>query len=305
MNYSISLKPYQRNFTPPLKTNYGIWQTREGIIINLIDNQGKIGQGEIAPIPWFGSETILEAWEFCQQFNQDITEKDIFNIPQHLPACQFGLESALNQLKDNSETSNDQKLTYSYLLPNNREIITLWKLYTNQNITTFKLKIAINDYRQEINFVKQLMSQIPPDVKLRLDANGGLTLSEAQIWLEEMEHFKQIEFLEQPLSPPNFNQMLQLSQNYQTPIALDESVANLKYLQECYDRGWQGIYIIKAAIMGYPSKLESFCQSHNLDLVFSSVFETEIGKNYVLKLAKRLSNPNRAVGFGTVISDQS
>jgi O-succinylbenzoate synthase len=298
MTYNLDLKTYKRHFKHPLKTNHGIWQTREGMIVTLTDNQGNIGQGEIAPIPWFGSETLLEAWQFCQQFNQQITEKEIFNISADFPACQFGLESALSNLKFTGNPDSFRGLNYSYLLPKNREILELWKLYSNRNIMTFKLKIGLDDYQTEINFLNQLITQIPPDVKLRLDANGGLSLTEAQIWLQEIDHLEQIEFLEQPLSPENFEQMLQLSQNYQTPIALDESVANLKQLKDCYAQGWSGIYIIKAAIMGFPSQLESFCENHDLDLVFSSVFETEIARNSVLKLAKKLSNPNRALGFG-------
>ena len=92
--------------------------------------------------------------------------------------------------------------------------------------------------------------------------------------------------------------MLELSKCYETPIALDESVATLKQLATCYQQGWRGIFVIKPGIVGSPSRLRQFCQQHEIDAVFSSVFETAIGRQAALQLAAELSRHNRAVGFG-------
>ena len=91
--------------------------------------------------------------------------------------------------------------------------------------------------------------------------------------------------------------MLQLSQEYITPLALDESVASFQQLQSAHQQGWQGVFVIKAAIMGFPSRLVEYCQANSLDVVISSVFETEVGRSAVLKIAQQL-NHSRAVGFG-------
>ncbi|PSB29736.1 o-succinylbenzoate synthase, partial [filamentous cyanobacterium Phorm 46] len=141
---------------------------------------------------------------------------------------------------------------------------------------------------------------------LRLDANGGLNYSQAETWLKTCDNILEIpdysvsiEFLEQPLPITQFDEMLALSAVYKTAIALDESVANLDRIQECYNQGWRGIFVIKPAICGSPSQLRKFCQSHNIDAVFSSVFETQIGRQAALNLATELSLNSRALGFGT------
>jgi O-succinylbenzoic acid--CoA ligase len=59
-----------------------------------------------------------------------------------------------------------------------------------------------------------------------------------------------------------------------------------------------GIFVIKPSISGSPSRLRQFCQKHQIDLVFSSAFETDVGRQAALKLAVELSRQNRAVGFG-------
>jgi O-succinylbenzoate synthase len=82
-------------------------------------------------------------------------------------------------------------------------------------------------------------------------------------------------------------------------LAIDESVATLSQLRECYQKGWRGIFVIKPAIVGSPSQLRKFCQETAIDAVFSSVFETTIGRQAGLRLAAELSLKHRAVGYGT------
>ncbi|MGL4883196.1 MAG: o-succinylbenzoate synthase, partial [Waterburya sp.] len=96
--FQFKFTPYQRCFKQPLRTSHGVWQIREGIIITLTDQSGKIAQGEIAPVPWFGSETLAQALEFCQQLGEIVNADDIAAIPSYLPACQFAFESALLNL---------------------------------------------------------------------------------------------------------------------------------------------------------------------------------------------------------------
>ncbi|MGB5633656.1 MAG: o-succinylbenzoate synthase [Waterburya sp.] len=289
---------YQRRFKQPLHTSQGVWQIREGIIINLTDQAGIVSQGEIAPLIWFGSETILQALEFCQQLGETISQQNIAAIPDNLPCCQFALESAWLNLDQNYPKNQTKDLDYCYLLPAGKQALTDWKnIYQTQAVKTFKWKIGVLPSATEIEILKQLTSTFPPDIKLRLDANGGLDLPKAQQLLSVTDTLQAIEFVEQPLSPDNFAGILQLSQEHSTLLALDESVASYRQLQRAHQQGWQGVYVIKAAIMGFPSKLRQLCQDNSLDVVFSSVFETEVGRSAVLKMAQELAHP-RAVGFG-------
>ncbi|MBE9047335.1 o-succinylbenzoate synthase [Pleurocapsales cyanobacterium LEGE 10410] len=285
---------YQRHFQQPLRTSHGVWRTREGIIISL-ESEAGISQGEIAPLPWFGSETMSQALEFCQQLGKTVDSEDIAGIPDYLPACQFALESAWLNLAKNKPKRQLDNLDYCYLLPAGKKALTSWQDY--QAATTFKWKIGVFPLATEIEILKQLITILPTGTKLRLDANGGLNLQQAKELLSVTDRLTAVEFVEQPLSPKNFTEILQLSREHTTPLALDESVASFKQLQLAYERGWRGIFVIKAAIMGFPRKIKQFCQANSLDVVLSSVFETKVGRNAVLNLAQELYHP-RAVGFG-------
>jgi o-succinylbenzoate synthase len=297
MTYRFQFFPYQVNFRKPIETHHGIWKTREGIIIQLTDKTGKIGKGEIAPLSWFGSETIDQALQFCQEQGNLITREQIAKIPDRFPACQFAFESALDTLFQ--PYVQYRIMDYTYLLPTGEEALRAWTKGWEKRYKTFKWKIGVRDLQTELQWFERLIAMLPYEAKLRLDANGGLkTHEEVTKWLEIADKTGKVEFLEQPLPPHQLDEMLGFSQYYQTPIALDESIANLKLLEDCYRRGWRGIYIIKAAIIGSPRNLRHFLYQSKIDVVFSSVFETSVGRNAVIKLASDLSNPDRAVGLG-------
>jgi o-succinylbenzoate synthase len=306
MLYQFEFRTYQRKFKRPLQTSHGIWEIRLGIILKLTDENGQIGWGEIAPLSWFGSESFEQALDFCRLLPANISEETIFSISAELPACQFGFESALSK-EDNEEENN----RYSGLLPAGETALSAVQMLWKQGYRTFKWKIGVAAIEQELNVFQQLIKAMDDlgdreKALLRLDANGGLNYSQAETWLQtcdnvlEIPNFSvKIEFLEQPLPVTQFEEMLALSAVYVTPIALDESVANLDRIQECYDQGWRGIFVIKPAICGSPSQLRKFCQTHNIDAVFSSVFETKIGRQAALNLATELFPNSRALGFGT------
>ena len=290
-------RPYRRSFRRPLQTSHGLWTVREGIILRLTDDGGRVGFGEIAPLFWFGSEPFEDAIEFCQQLPKGIDFETIAAIPADLSACQFGFESAWEMLT--IEPTIKSELIYSALLPTGIAALDCWKDLWGLGYRTFKWKIGVAQIEDEIQLFEQLIQRLPPQASLRLDANAGLTRAQAETWLRVCDLHLNLEFLEQPLAVTQLDLMQELSQKYSTPIAIDESVATLDQLQDCYQKGWRGIFVIKPAIVGSPSQLRKFCRENAIDAVFSSVFETAIGQQAGLRLAAELSLKNRAVGYGT------
>ncbi|HEY9300687.1 MAG TPA: o-succinylbenzoate synthase, partial [Phormidium sp.] len=196
MAYQLQFRPYQRQFVRSLSTSHGNWKTREGIILKLIDETGAIGWGEIAPLPWFGSETLAAALDFCSQLGKEITTQIIFSIPDQLPACQFGFESAWEAIKHPTKVAS--KLNFSGLLPTGEAALHTWQKLWQQGYSTFKWKIGVLPIAEEIDIFKKLIQALPNQAKLRLDANGGLSWETATEGLRIIDTW-QIEFLEQPL----------------------------------------------------------------------------------------------------------
>jgi O-succinylbenzoate synthase len=300
----FQFQPYSRPFKTPLKTHHGLWEVREGIVLQLTGKDGKIGWGEISPLSWFGSETLADALNFCDSLPSEIDENTIFSIPETLPACQFGFESAWENLQGNLGEIPDE-LKNSGLLPAGEAVLSAWRELVAVGYQTLKWKIGVDRPDRELNLFEEWVGEMRAieGLCLRLDANGGLTFSEADRWLQVCDKISEtlpnltVEFLEQPLPVDAFDRMLELGDRHSTPLALDESIATLPQMRDCYRRGWRGIFVIKPAIAGSPRQLGNFCRTHAIDAVFSSVFETEIGRQAALRLAAELGG-DRAVGFG-------
>jgi len=297
----VEFRCYQRPFKQPLRTHYGLWEVRRGIILRLSDRH-QTSWGEIAPLEEFGSESFEQALQFCQSLTA-IDADTISQIPPHFPTCRFGFEAAWESFRDPAPA---KKIIHSTLLPTGAAALEAWRALRdthegslwNQGARTFKWKIGVAPIQQELATFEELVTALPAQTQLRLDANGGLNWDEANLWLQKCDRYG-VEFLEQPLPPDQFDAMLQLSQQYKTPIALDESVATIEQLERCYGLGWRGIFVVKAAIAGSPSRLRSFCQSHKVDIVWSSVFETAIAQSYIQNyLIPSIPTQERAIGFG-------
>ncbi len=292
-----------------MKTCHGAWKYREGIILRLSDNKGRVGFGEVAPLPWFGSETQTQSLRFCQSLPPTLSADKVFSVLPTLPACKFGFEVALNNLLNTLPPEDRcQELEpsrYSALLPAGQAAISAWSTLWAMGHRTFKWKIGIFPVAVELAWLSQLMDRLPFGAKLRLDANGGLDELTAHHWMDQCDRLgHRIEFIEQPLPPGRFEDLMKLDYRYKTAIALDESVTTLEQLKTHYFRGWRGVYVVKAAIMGSPSRLKQFCQDYPIDIVISSVFETDIGRQALMDLSSDLQQilpygSQRVLGMGT------
>lgn len=309
---SFEFRAYRRPFRQTLETSHGVWKYREGIILRLRDDSGRVGFGEVAPLPWFGTETQAQALTFCQHLPSTLSADNVFSVMPTLPACKFGFEVALNNIarerQDDDPCNHRAELSpacYSALLPAGQAALTAWSPLWAVGHRTFKWKIGVAPVATELAWLSQLMEQLPLGAKLRLDANGGLDELTAHHWFDRCDRLgHRIEFIEQPLPPARFEELVKLDHRYRTAIAIDESVTTLDQLKAHYFRGWRGIYVIKAAIIGSPNRLKQFCQDHPIDVVISSVFETDIGRQALIELSEEIRHilphsPRRVLGMGT------
>src|SRR5258708_4847581 len=94
MPYRFSAKTYRLPLRAPLRTAHGAWTEREGILVRLEDETGRVGYGEVAPLPWFGTETLVEAQEVCGKFGASVTDELLDAVPARFGCVRFALACA-------------------------------------------------------------------------------------------------------------------------------------------------------------------------------------------------------------------
>jgi O-succinylbenzoate synthase len=298
----LAVFPYRRRFIKPLVTAHGPWTWREGAIVRLTDGRGGATFGELAPVPWFGTETLEAAIAALEPFIKTGVDRGaIAAMPDHLPACRFALGMAIAQVPKlplgESPPIGPERV--AGLLPAGAGAIAQLPVLWERGHRTVKWKIGVDDPATELAIFGQILDQLPAGGRLRLDANGALDEAMARRWLATCDRAgDSVEFLEQPLPPGQELAMGRLAAEFGTAIALDESVATVGQLRRCHDRGWGGPMVIKPAIAGDPLELVQLIRDRALDVVLSSVFETAVGLGAIVAIADQLPS-DRALGLGT------
>ena len=305
MQLNFAYKPYRRRFARPLQTAYGTWRTRDGWLLRLQAPDGHCGFGEVAPIPWFHpAESLAKVAQALQELPEQINFQ-LDSLPGDLlPSIRFGLETACWQLNAWQGLPAPQRraLQTACLLPQLSADPAALDQALSAGYTTFKIKIGVDASDVEKEQCVTILQKLQGRGKLRLDANGGLTLDEAANWLELLDSFDAVEFLEQPLSRGAEDAMLQLSRNYRTPIALDESVCTLADLKACWTEFPQGPFVVKLGILGSPHAWLDWRRAHPEPMiVYSSCLETVIGSAASLRIAA--ADPQQPLAFGYGVSE--
>jgi O-succinylbenzoate synthase len=296
MGRHFSFQPYQRTFVKPLRTALGEWSVREGFIVR-VEDESRVGYGEVAPIPQFGSETVVAAEAYLQRLRVDSSLAEDAVALASLPCCAFGVSAALA-----SESSMRRRdYLVAALLPAGRAALSTLAVKLSAGYETFKWKIGVEAVPAEQAIFRELVALLPVGGRLRLDANGGFSMAALESWLRVLQQFpKQVEYLEQPLAVGQEAAMAQLAASSCVPIALDESLHSEGGLRWFETDAWSGPLVVKPALMGAAGTLVERLRPVAAQVVLSSVFETSVGLENTLRIADQLPDYNLAIGFDTL-----
>ena len=276
MKFLISTHFYKRRFVHPMRTGHGIWKEREGILIKLESDEGT-SYGEIAPIPFFQSETINEAQNFIDSLGE-VFDSDDLQIPETLPCTAFALSSAIAEINQPKITNVNDVFSIAGLLPSGPDALEVFASKSALGFETFKWKMGVHSFEKETQIFDNLIVNSQPEIRFRLDANASMSGDALDKWMRYgQKYHSQIEFFEQPMSVGQESQMKEISAKYKMPIALDESLNGPDGKQWLNQENWTGFFVIKPSVLGSIGFLKDCFSKLETRCIISSSFETSIG----------------------------
>lgn len=310
MAYRFSFKSYRLPLSAPLRTAHGAWTDREGIIVRLEDEAGRVGFGEVAPIPWFGTETLAEASEICGKFGATVDGEVLDAVPVRFGCVRFALAAARAEVERADPNALAQakraevsafhpptRLPVAALLPAGRAALAALPAKLEAGYLTLKWKVGVGAVDDELGLLDDLLAALPAYVQLRVDANGAWDRRQAAKWLTRCAE-RPVEFVEQPVRPDDEATLLGLAADFPVTLALDESVTGLAAAQRWQGLGWPGIFVIKPALAGPMDEIAAWVVATKADIVLSSAIETALGRATILQAALARPLTKRALGFG-------
>jgi o-succinylbenzoate synthase len=266
-----SFTPLRLELLQPLKTSRGTYAAREGFLVRLEDEAGRVGLGEAMPLPEFGTESLadcgatLGAWlsalkgqllgdsvraieETLSPFppqgvrGEGVRIRACQTTPEGpMPAAEHALELALLDL-----LAQRQGVPLCWLLAEEaRPEVTVNALLGADGpqaladeareavaggYGTLKLKVAGRSLEDDEQRVKAVREAVGPDVKLRLDANGGWSEPEAKRALDKLGWYG-LELVEQPTPPEDLAALWRVQRRAPCLVAADESLGSPEALR--------------------------------------------------------------------------
>lgn len=168
---------------------------------------------------------------------------------------------------------------------------------------TVKIKVAEPGQTLEDDLARVLeVKRLWPEVKIRLDANGGFSVSDAFRLASELDdQGVTIEYFEQPVS--TLDEMVTVRgelAKFGIRVAADELVRKATDPLAVARANAADLLVIKVAPLGGIWRALSISEEAGLPVVVSSALESSIGISMGLHLAASLKTADYAAGLGTV-----
>ena len=159
-------------------------------------------------------------------------------------------------------------------------------------VTTFKVKVGSNA-DEDIARINVLRS-LRPNAKLRIDANGLLSVEQAVSLLQLVGD---IEYIEQPCA--SIEELRELKKRVDVKIVGDELLRKARDPFAIDLSGAVDYLMLKVQPLGGIKRAHQLAQHHKLPVVVSSALESAVGINYGLTLAASFEDMNFDCGLGT------
>jgi o-succinylbenzoate synthase len=324
---SAQIKPYRRKLIEPLRTAHGEIIERCGSIIALTSDEGHTGFGE-APLPSFigdNNDTLVADTKSMLIASIDsLVGKDIPSSLEevegdigHIFAAEdasvyFGLETALcdlatkivglplsRWLSPDARTS----IPVNYLI---RRPVADWdklvSVIAKHGYRAVKVKVAVNSIDDDVRFIETFRAILGDDIAIRLDANRGWDFDTASTVLNRMARFG-IDYIEEPLTKFDPANLSKLRSKINIPIALDESLTEIKDFDDMLSAKIANVLILKPSLIGGMARtLEIIKRAEQYDCryIITTNLETEIGTSALLHLAAAVPGDLHPCGLDTL-----
>ncbi|WP_353808469.1 o-succinylbenzoate synthase [Agromyces sp. SYSU T00194] len=166
---------------------------------------------------------------------------------------------------------------------------------------TAKVKVAAGDQTlaHDVARVRAVREALGPEGRVRLDANGGWNVDEAEHAIHALAEFD-LEYVEQPCATVEELAEIRRRTKYMgIPVAADESVRRAEDPLAVASAGAADLLVIKAAPLGGIRRALDIVAQAGLPVVVSSALDTSVGLAMGAHLAASVPDLDYDCGLGT------
>lgn len=286
---------------------------RRGFLVRIASPDGRIGWGDVAPLPGLHAESLDHAWgqimqaaEWMRAHGTD-AQRLVSCLSSLAPSVRWGLDTALDDWRLAGESTaawRDARVSINGLFTLGADPKVAFDKIRS-GCGTLKVKVggraAGMTWQTEVAALKALRSEVGDGVRLRLDANRAWSLSEAIQFGRAVEGLG-IEYIEEPLQVPS--ELERFYEGTGLGYAWDETLrerARAPVMEAVPPRGLRAIILKPALLNGMPALERSirWADRAGLQWIVTSCFESGVGLRNLARACWLHGSGSRAMGLGT------
>ncbi len=309
-------------FTEPVTLKGAQLHFREGILIELTDENGVSGLGETSPLPGFSRESLEDAEHQLRELASSLVGSSLYGdspisecpLTRELderelaPSVRFGFELSVYNIyaasqgkvlpEVLSDGAGESVALNGLLIGSGVRVLDEARRMREVGYEAVKLKVGAREVREDADLVGAVADVIGDAVALRLDANRAWSFEEAVDFLRDTSDLR-YEYIEEPLAEPAG--LSRLAGEYGARVALDESLVGMKP-EDLLEHRYARAVVLKPTLLGGISRtlrLASVAERIGAAPMISSAYETGVGISALISLAAIVGGGRTPAGLDT------
>ncbi|MCX7623418.1 MAG: mandelate racemase/muconate lactonizing enzyme family protein [Thermomicrobium sp.] len=312
--FSLRWFPYEIALRTPLVTGQGAIRRRRGLLLQLVDVEGAVGCGDVAP--WPGRETVElpEAIAWLEEVRDAVEGGASAGVlatdarqSRGAFAARAALETALLDREARcagvplarwlrTEAADRVPVNAVLGLADTETTVRRAQEAVVAGFRTLKLKVQPTLVDAER--VAAVRATVGRDVRLRLDANGAADVATALAFARAVAPLE-VEYLEQPVA--TLEELAELRRRSPVPLAADEALVGLAAVERALALDAADALVLKVPLLGGPRVALAAAErarARGVDVVLTGMLESGVGLAAALHAAAAVGG-GRAHGLAT------
>ncbi len=303
-----------RRFSLPMRHRFeaahGALEDNPGVLVELLDAEGRCGVGEASPIPSLGQGTVDDVAHLLEQHGAALLRGEAVPDGPGAPALRCALDVATLDLEGRTRGVSIASLLAddpaAWVSANAvigggppEEVAQFGTEATEHGYRVLKVKVGVASVEDDVSRIAALREACP-DAVIRLDANGAWDEATALAALEALYPLG-IELGEQPVAPHDVDALARVREHAPMRIAADEAVHDAEALAAILERRAADLLVLKPMLLGglRPAyEIARRAAEAGIGSFVTTTFDSSLGTAASLHLAAALPS-DAAHGLGT------
>jgi O-succinylbenzoate synthase len=284
----------------PLSLNGHSVTEREGALLRLETDDGRVGWGDAAPLPGFSTESRADALSALAESVRSLPGMtgsvegegglERTDVPSRPASARCAVEAALLELRGRGGSAalgaetRDRIFLNALITGDQTDLRAAGRRLREDGFRATKLKVGRRSVDRDAARTRALADGLGPDVALRLDANRAWAFGEAVHFADAVSDVP-LAYIEEPLAEPG--RLGAFAERTGVPVALDETTR-----EQSPDQMPAAIpvsaVVLKPTLLGgiaASRRWVDWARSVGAAPVVSSSYESGVGTRLLVRLA--------------------